>query len=115
MYERFINQLKMYAKVIRILSKGYLPISFLGPSKLSKMLQEVKIALHTTSRHYDLVIKRLYLYYDMTLVTFGIDDQRNLILPFPIFVQPYTQQHLILYQMQTVLVPIIDNNTQAQS
>ena len=27
MYERFINQLKMYAKTIRILSKGYLPIS----------------------------------------------------------------------------------------
>ena len=26
MYERFINQLKMYAKAIRILSKGYLPI-----------------------------------------------------------------------------------------
>ena len=26
-YERFINQLQMYAKVIRILSKGYLLIS----------------------------------------------------------------------------------------
>ena len=28
MYERFIEQLKMYAKVIRILSKGYLPIHY---------------------------------------------------------------------------------------
>ena len=39
MYERFISQLKMYS--IRILSKGYLPISLLLPSKLSKILQEV--------------------------------------------------------------------------
>ena len=30
--KRFINQLKMYARVIRIFSKGYLPISLLLPS-----------------------------------------------------------------------------------
>ena len=68
----------------------------------------------TTNRDYDLVIKRLCLYYDMKLVTFGIDDQRNLIIQFPVFVQPYTQQHLILYQMETVSVPIIDKTKQAQ-
>ena len=72
----------------------------------------VKVALHTTNRYYDLVIKRLYLYYDMKLVTFGIDDQRNLIIQFPVFVHPYTKQHLILYQMETVLVPIIDKTEQ---
>ena len=38
MYERFINQLREYAKVIRILSKGYLPISLLPPSKLNIIL-----------------------------------------------------------------------------
>ena len=27
MYERFLNQLKQYAQAIRVLSKGYLPIS----------------------------------------------------------------------------------------
>ena len=41
MYERFLKQLKMYSKVIRILSKGYLPISLLPPSKLEKILNEV--------------------------------------------------------------------------
>ena len=34
MYERFIEELKLYSKVIRVLSKGYLPISLLPPSKL---------------------------------------------------------------------------------
>ena len=45
MYERFIEQLKMYAKAIRILSKGYLPISLLPPSKLHGILSEVRQAL----------------------------------------------------------------------
>ena len=36
-YERFTNQLGMYAKVIRVLSKGYLPISLLQPSKLHQI------------------------------------------------------------------------------
>ena len=51
----------------------------------------------------------------MKLVTFGIDDQRNLIVQFPVFVQPCTQQHLILYQLQTVPVSIADKNNLAQS
>ena len=36
MYKRFIEELKNYSKVIRILSKGYLPIYLLPPSKLEK-------------------------------------------------------------------------------
>ena len=115
MYERLINQLRMFSQVIRVLSKGYLPISLLLASKLNTLLQVVKEVLQFDNRDYDLVIKRLYLYYDMKLVTFGIDDQRNLIIQFPIFVQPYTQQHLTLYQMETVPDPIIDQNKQAQS
>ena len=45
MNERFIEKLKMYSKAIRILSKGYLPISLLPPSKLEKILKEVRIAI----------------------------------------------------------------------
>ena len=37
MYERFIEELRLYSKVIRVLSKGYLPISLLPPSKLEKI------------------------------------------------------------------------------
>ena len=74
MYERFIEELKMYSKMIRILSKGYLPISLLLPSKLERILSEVRIALVKTNKDYDLVLTRLYLHYDMKLVTFGIDN-----------------------------------------
>ena len=61
------------------------------------------------------MIDRLYLCYDIQLVTFGIDKDKNLIMQFPVFIQPYTQQPLVLYQFETVPVPIIDQNTQAQS
>ena len=64
---------------------------------------------------YDIVMKKLHLYYDMKLVTFGIDRDRNLINQLPVFVQPYTQQLLILYQIETVPVPIVDQNKQANS
>ena len=93
MYERFMEQLKMYAKVIRILSKGYLIFSLLSPSKLSGILSEVRKAIQTTNKDYDLVLSCLYLYYDMKLVTFRIDEKKNLIIQFPVFVQPYTQSN----------------------
>ena len=40
----------------------------------------------------------------MKLVTFGID--RNLIIQFPISVQLYTQQLLILYQLEQYQFPL---------
>ena len=56
-YERFLNQLKQYAQAVRVLSKGYLPISHLSPSKLNIILQKVKQAVQIKNRDYDLVIK----------------------------------------------------------
>ena len=115
MYEKFIVELKSYSKGIRILSKGYLPISLIPPSKLEAILEQVKLVLAKTNKDYDLVLTRLYLYYDMKLVMFGIDNQKNLITQFPVFVQPYTQTRLTLYQIETVPGPILDANNKAQS
>ena len=75
----------------------------------------MKITIKTTNLGCDLVIKRLHPYYDMRLATFGIDRDRNLIIQFLVFIQPYTQQPLVLYQIETVPVPIVDRNTKADS
>ena len=53
MYERFIEELKLYSKAIQVLSKGYLPISLLPPSKLEKILREVRIAIAKSNKDYD--------------------------------------------------------------
>ena len=113
MYERLIEELKLYSKAIRSLSNGYLPISLLPPSKLEKILKEDRIAIAKSNKDYDLVLKRLYLYYNMKSVTFGIDNQRIMIVQFPVCVQPYTQKRLILYQIKTVPFPILDENEKA--
>ena len=80
-----------------------------------EILNDVKTAIIKTNPDYDLAIDRLHLYYDMQLLMFGIDKDRNLIIHLPVFIEPYTQQPLIFYQIEEVPVPIIDQNTQAQS
>ena len=81
LYSKLITQLCIYASAIRILAKGYLPNTLITPVKLKVILNEVKKALQVTNPDYDLVIDRLHLYYDMQLVTFGIDKGKNLIVP----------------------------------
>ena len=105
----------MYVSAIRILTKGYLPTTLITPSKLQETLPEVTKSLQHTNPDYTLVLDRLHLYYDMQLVAFGIDRDMNLVIQFPVFIQPYIQKPLILYQLETVPVPILDNNTEAQS
>ena len=115
LYKELITQLCIYATSIRVLAKGGLPISLITPLKLKDILSEVRIVIRKPNPDYESVIKRLHLYYNMKLVTFGIDKDRNVIIPFPVFIQPYTQQQLILYQIETVPIPIIDQNKQAHS
>ena len=75
----------------------------------------MKQVLLKTNKNYGLVIKEVYKYYDMKLVMFGIDRDRNLIIQFPVFVQPYMQKPLTLYQIETIPVPILDMNENAES
>ena len=57
MYNKFISQLHSYAKAIRILAKGYLPISLITPLKLKEILASVKETLIKTNPHYHIAIK----------------------------------------------------------
>ena len=57
----------------------------------------------------------MYKYYDMKLVTFGIDQDRILIIQFPVFIQPYTQKPLTPYQIEMIPVLILDMNKRADS
>ena len=97
------------------MAKGYLPTTLITPSKLQDILNEVTKSLQQTNPDYALVLDRLHLYYDMQLVTFGIDREMNLLIQFPVFIQPYMQKPLTLYQLETVPVPILDTNTDAES
>ena len=82
MYKEFIMQLYIYLTAVRILAKGYLPISVITPLKLKEILNAVRTTVRKTNPDYDIVMQRLHLYYDMKLVTFGIDKDKNLIVQF---------------------------------
>ena len=96
LYKELITQLRSYVSAIRILAKGYLPTTLITPSKLQDVLAEVRKSLQQSNPDYTPVIDRLHLYYDMQLVTFGIDREMNLVIQFPVFIQPYIQKLLIL-------------------
>ena len=96
LYRELITQLRSYVSAIRILVKGYLPTTLITPNKLQGFLAEVnklqgflaevKRSLQHTNPDYTLVIERLHLYYDMQLVTFGINRNMNLVIQFPVFI-----------------------------
>ena len=115
LYKELVTQLKSYISAIRVLAKGYLPTTLVTPSKLQEILDAVTKSLQRTNPDYTLVLDRLHLYYDICLVTFGIDREMNLVIQFPVFIQPYIQKPLTLYQLETVPVPILDTNKDAQS
>ena len=104
-----------YISAIRTLAKDYLPNTLITQKKLQDILSEVKRSLQVTNPDYTLVLDRLHLYYDMQFVKFSIDSDMNLVIQFPIFTHPYTQKPLILYQLETVPVPVLNQNTKAQS
>ena len=51
----------------------------------------------------------------MRLIAFGIDDSSDFIVQFSGFVQLYSQSPVIIYQIEVVPVPIIDQNILAYS
>ena len=79
------------------------------------ILSEAMRSLHITNPGNTLVLDRLHLYYDVQLVTFGIDRDMNIVIQFPVFIQPYTQKPLLLYQLETVPILVLDKNIEAQS
>ena len=54
------------------------------------------MALWTTNPDYDLIIDRLHLYYNMHLVTFGIDKKSNYTIP---------SIHTTIYATATNIIP----------
>ena len=94
-----MTQMHIYATAIRVLAKGYLHISLITPLKLKEILSEVQLAIRKTNPDYDLVIDKLLLFYDMKLVTFGIDKERNLTIQCPVCIQLHITTSNIISNM----------------
>ena len=92
LYRELITKLHTYVSAIGILAKGYLPNTLIKPNELQEILTQVKNSLLISNPDYSLVLDRLHLYYDMQLITFGIDKDMNLVIQFSVYptIQPET-------------------------
>ena len=115
LYEALNTELKLLLRSIAILSKGYLPPQLFPPSTLVGISQKSLAMIQAKNPGYVLAMTHITDYYDMRLVTFGLDDQGRLVVCFPIFVKEHKKEPMTLYQIETVKVPINDENTKADS
>ena len=115
LYEALETELNLLLRNIAILSKGYLPPQLFPPTTLVKISQKAIAMIKTQNPDYVLALPHITDYYDMRLVTFGLDDQGKLVICFPIFIKEYKKEPMTLYQIETVKVPITDTNTEADS
>ena len=115
-YTPLLKELDALIKAISVLSKGRLPVEIYNPDRLDQILKEVKAMLQKDHENFKLALPHLTHYYDMKLVTFGIQkDENALVVSFPIFIQKENHKTMTLYEIETVPVPIVDLNTDAQS
>ena len=101
---------------ITVLSQGRLPQEFFSDSRLKKILSEVQEMVQKGHPNYALAAEHISHYRDMKLVTFAVDQQtHSLIVTFPVFIQDYQRPPLSLFEIETVPVPIPDENEKADS
>ena len=115
LYDELERVLREFLSAVRILSKGYLPASLFPPTTLRRITSNALQLVHKKNPDYILSIKHVTEYYDMKMVTFGVNDGEELVVAFPVFVQDHTRESMTLYELETVKVPITDTNLAANS
>ena len=101
---------------ITVLSQGRLPQEFFSDSQLKDILSEVQKMVQKGHPNYALAAEHISHYRDMKLVTFAVDQQtHSLIVTFPVFIQDFRRPPLSLFEIETVPVPIPDENAKADS
>ena len=113
--ENLISELRLLLRSIAILSRGYLPPQLFSPTDIVRISQAALSMIKNKHPDYVLAIPQASSYYDMRLVTFGIDEKDRLVVCFPIFVKDFSRKSMTLYQIETVPVPILDTNEEANS
>ena len=115
LYDELERVLRDFLSAVEILSRGYLPASLFPPSTLRRITSNALRMVQKKNPDYVLTITHVTEYYDMKMVTFGVDDGEELLVAFPVFVQDHTRESMTLYELETVKVPITDTNLAANS
>ena len=114
--ERLVQSLKELLKGIATLSTGRLPPELLPHRKLADIIAEVKEMLRVQHSTYEVALPRVNQYYDMKLATFMVSPQdQALVITFPVLIKPITLRPIELYEIDTVHVPVWDQDLSANT
>ena len=98
LYDELERILREFLSAVRILSKGYLPASLFPPTILHRITSNALQMVQKKNPNYILMIKHVTVYYDMKMVTFGVNDGEELVVAFPVFVQDHTRESNYAFQ-----------------
>lgn len=115
LYEELIRHLLDVLRAIRTLSRGHIPVELFPPALLGNITEKAVKMIRNAHPEYSAVLEHVTKYYDLQVVTFGLDSSDDLVVTFPVFVHDRTQKPLNLYEIETVMVPIHDENKLADS
>ena len=80
--ENLISELRLLLRSIAILSRGYLPPQLFSLTDIVRISQAALSMIKNKHPDYVLAIPQASSYYDMRLVTFGIDEDDRLVVCF---------------------------------
>ena len=115
LYEWLLCHLQGLLDSTGTLSTGYLSPPLFPPTVLQNITANATDMVHRTHPDYALAIKHIIEYYDMKLVTFGLDSDGSMVVAFPVFVKDHASKPKTLYEIKMVKVPIPDQNKEADS
>ena len=108
--------LREFYNAINVLNSGRLPNNLFPPRLLQKLARHSQELIQKSHPQWELAIPNLVDYYKMQIVTFSVDrSDRSLVVAFPILHKRVNQKPYKLYEIETVHVPIQDQNPQANS
>ena len=109
-YKEVDNAGRELSDAIAILSQRRLPRSLFPDQRLKSILTEVDKMVKKNYPDYELAANHISHY------TFSVDRvTHSLIVTFPVFIKEFKQPPLSLFEIETVPVPIPDENRQADS
>ena len=99
LYEALVTELRLLLRSIAILSKGYLSPQMFPPTTLVRTSEKAIAMMKEKNPDYVLALPHINDYYDMRMVTFGVDDQDKLVICFPIFIKDFKKEPMTLHQI----------------
>ena len=115
LYTELIEHVRDLTKGIATLSEGKMPPELFPISLLTNITTRVQHELTTAGLPYEVALKNPTSFYDLKLVTFGIDQKHTLVITFPVLLKSTKAKPLTLLEIETAPVPIDDLDTSADS